>query len=239
MMGQPASVLVVEDEQDLAELIRFNLEREGYTTRHAASGRAALDEVRQSPPDLILLDRMLPEMSGDDVAHEVRRDNATSELPILMLTAKVEEADELVGFALGADDYVTKPFSMNLLMARISALLRRDRTSHSGGRVLCEGPFTLDQARHELRVHDQHADLTATEFRLFASLMLAGGRVMDRSTLIDRAMGRGIVVLDRTIDVHITSLRKKLSAADSEGQAGTWIHTTRGVGYSFRPPVEA
>jgi two-component system phosphate regulon response regulator PhoB len=238
MTMQSASVLVVEDEQDLADLIRFNLEREGYTARHVASGGAALDEVRQSPPDLILLDRMLPEMSGDEVATQIRRDASISSLPILMLTAKAEEADELVGFALGADDYVTKPFSMNLLMARIGAMLRRDRTSQVEGSVLREGPFTLDQARHELRVHDQRVDLTATEFRLLASLMSVSGHVKDRSSLIDGAMGRGTVVLDRTIDVHITSLRKKLSAADPDGRAGTWIHTIRGVGYSFRPPLE-
>lgn len=232
------TVLVVEDEQDLADLIAFNLEREGYTVRRAASGDAALADARRNPPDLMLLDRMLPSLSGDEVASEIRRDPSLAATPILMLTAKAEESDVLVGFALGADDYVTKPFSMKVLLARVNAMLRRgDGAPFDADAVLREGPFVLDRDRHELRVNDQPIGVTATEFRLLGTLMTASGRVLDRASLIDRVLGQGAVVLDRTIDVHITSLRKKLSAADASGDAAAWIQTVRGVGYSFRRPA--
>ncbi len=232
------TVLIVEDEHDLAELIAFNLQREGYGIRLVGSGDAALAEVRRDPPDLILLDRMLPGLSGDEVATEVRRDAAIASTPILMITAKAEESDVLVGFALGADDYVTKPFSMKVLLARVNAMLRRgEGPPAESGHVMREGPFVLDRDRHELRVNNQPIGVTATEFRLLGALMAASGRVLDRSCLIDRVLGQGAVVLDRTIDVHITSLRKKLGAADSSGSAAAWIQTVRGVGYSFRPPT--
>lgn len=230
------TILVVEDEQDLAEVICFNLEREGYQTRRSGSGDAALAEVRTHPPDLVLLDRMLPNISGDDVAGEMRRDPATAHIPILMLTAKAEESDELVGFALGADDYVTKPFSMKVLLARVIALLRRGDAQSTDSDTLAEGPFALDRNRHELKVNGQPIGVTATEFRLLGTLMSASGRVLDRSKLIDKVLGQGAVVLDRTIDVHITSLRKKLQSAAPDENLAAWIHTVRGVGYSFRPP---
>ena len=230
------TILVVEDEQDLAEVICFNLEREGYQTRRCASGDAALAEVRTHPPDLVLLDRMLPHVSGDDVANEMRKDGTTAHIPILMLTAKAEESDELVGFALGADDYVTKPFSMKVLLARVVALLRRGESQSTDADVVSEGPFALDHNRHELKVNGQSIGVTATEFRLLGTLMGASGRVLDRSKLIDKVLGQGAVVLDRTIDVHITSLRKKLQQTAPDQNLASWIHTVRGVGYSFRPP---
>ncbi|MCG8405140.1 MAG: response regulator transcription factor [Phycisphaerales bacterium] len=235
-MKNQKSILVVEDEQDLADLVCFNLEREGYTYRHAAAGDVALAEVKREPPDLILLDRMLPHMSGDEVASEVRRDPSTASIPIIMLTAKAEEADELVGFALGANDYVPKPFSMKVLLARVGAMLRREQGQVSESDSLQEGPFVLDRSRHELKLNGALVSVTATEFRLLDALMGASGRVMDRGRLVNKVLGQSAVVLDRTIDVHITSLRKKLMIADPSGDATAWIQTIRGVGYAFRRP---
>lgn len=234
--AQRKTILVVEDENDLAELICFNLQREGFATRRVDSGDKALEEVRKSPPDLILLDRMLPVMSGDEVAQEVRRSPATSSIPIIMITAKVEESDELVGFAIGADDYIGKPFSPKVLVARVTAMLRRGEAPAADSEVLREGPFALDWNRHEVKVEGVPIGVTATEFRLLGALMGASGRVLDRGTLIDKVLGQGAVVLDRTIDVHITSLRKKLASADPSTDHAAWIHTVRGVGYCFRPP---
>lgn len=230
------TILVVEDEQDLAELICFNLQRESYTTCYASTGDVALEQIRKSPPDLVVLDRMLPHVSGDEVASAMRKDSSTSQIPILMLTAKAEESDELVGFALGADDYVTKPFSMKVLLARISAMLRRGDAPTKSAEILREGPFELDRTRHELKVSGQLIGVTATEFRLLGVLMEASGRVLDRSALIDRVLGKSAVVLDRTIDVHITSLRKKVNLDKTDANPAAWIQTVRGVGYSFRSP---
>jgi two-component system phosphate regulon response regulator PhoB len=224
------SILLVEDEADLAELLTYNLEREGYTCRCARDGAKALAAAHRTPLDLILLDRMLPGVSGDEVAAQLKRDPRTSAIPIIMLTAKAEESDELVGFALGADDYVTKPFSMKLLLARVGAMFRRAESSESPRDVLVEGPIRLDLARHELTVSEIPVVVTATEFRLLKALMAAGGRVLDRSRLIDEVMGSGVIVTTRTVDVHITALRRKL------GETAGWIQTVRGVGYTFRPP---
>jgi DNA-binding response OmpR family regulator len=224
------AVLIVEDEADLAETLRFNLEREGYRARCAYDGRAALAEVRRHPPDLILLDRMLPGLSGDEVIAQLKHDPATSGIPVIMVTAKAEEADELVGFALGADDYVPKPFSMKLVLARVRAMLRRSDVLSSEPEVLAAGPIRLDEGRHAVGVEGADVALTATEFRLLKALMAADGRVLSRAQLIDAALGENVAVTDRTIDVHITSLRKKL------GSAAEWVQTIRGVGYTLREP---
>ncbi len=232
------SILVVEDENDLADLICYNLQREGYACRRAAAGDAALQEIKRKAPDLLLLDRMLPIMSGDQVAAQVRKDPATSLLPIIMLTAKVEESDELVGFALGANDYITKPFSMKVLVARVGAMFRRGDAQHQEQDILREGELSLDPNRHEIKINDTIVATTATEFRLLRALMEARGRVLDRSKLIDKVLGQGAVVLDRTIDVHITALRKKLTTIDSSGKTAACIHTIRGVGYAFRTSSE-
>jgi two-component system phosphate regulon response regulator PhoB len=226
------TVMVVEDETDLADSICFQLEREGYVCRRVRDGAAALVEVQRAAPDLVLLDRMLPRTSGDEVAQRLKRDPRTASIPIVMLTAKVEEVDELVGFALGADDYITKPFSMKLLLARVAAVLRRGEVSDESG-VLSGGPIRLDRGRHVATVQDEPVGLTATEFRLLSMLMAARGRVLERNHLIDSLRGSGAPVTTRTIDVHIAGLRKKLGAA-----AG-WVHTVRGVGYAFREPDEA
>ncbi len=226
------TILIVEDEADLAELLRLNLEREGYSCRVAGAGDEALAEARRHAPSLVLLDRMLPGLSGDEVAAILRRDPATANIPVIMLTAKVEESDELVGFALGADDYVTKPFSMKVLLARVRSIFRRTMLMETDLDTLRTGPFQLTPSRHELTVDGQPVQLTATEFRLLKALMVARGRVRNRDQLIDTAFGVGVAITDRTVDVHVTALRKKLGAS-----AG-WIQTVRGVGYTFREPQE-
>lgn len=227
--------MIVEDETDLAGLIRHNLEREGYVCRCAVAGNEAMAQIGREPPDLILLDRMLPGLSGDEVAAQVKRNAQTASIPILMLTAKAEEADQLVGFALGADDYVTKPFSMKVLLARVAALLRRSETPQADteAEVIAVGPFQMTPSHHELTIDGQPVVLTATEYRLLKVLMRGRGRVLSRVQLINTVLGPDAVVTDRTIDVHVTALRRKL------GSAAAWIHTVRGVGYAFRQPAEA
>ena len=229
-MRAARTVLVVEDEVDLVDLLRYNLEREGYAVRATSDGATALVEVKRQPPDLILLDRMLPGMSGDEVIAQLRRDPQTAAIPVIMLTAKAEESDALVGFAIGADDYVTKPFSMKLLLARVAAVLRRSEATDAQQDVVMLGPIRLDASRYEVCVHDAPVQLTTTEFKLLRALMSAGGRVLTRGQLIDHVLGTGVAVTDRTIDVHITALRRKL------GDAAGWVQTIRGVGYTFREP---
>lgn len=231
-MKTPKTILVVEDEADLRELICFNLEREGYRCRQAVDGDKALAEITKSIPNLVILDRMLPNKSGDEVLTQLRRDQRTAAIPVLMLTAKADESDELVGFALGADDYVTKPFSMKALIARVGALLRRSQegVSNADEGVLSDGPVTLDAERHSVSVEGKVITLTTTEFRLLKAIMSAGGRLRSREQLIDAALGPNVAVVDRTIDVHIAALRKKL------GSAAAWIQTVRGAGYIWRMP---
>jgi two-component system, OmpR family, phosphate regulon response regulator PhoB len=225
------NILVVEDEADLAELVCFNLQREGYDCRCVADARAALEEVKTRHPDLIVLDRMLPGLSGDAVAKQLKSSQATNAIPILMLTAKVEESAQLTGFALGADDYVTKPFSTSVLIARINAILRRTTEAGEAGDVITVGPVHVDVARHEVIVSGLPVQLTATEFGILRVLMSAKGRVLDRDKLISSVLGPTVAVTDRTIDVHIAALRKKL------GDGANWIQTIRGAGYTFRAPA--
>jgi two-component system phosphate regulon response regulator PhoB len=226
------SILVVEDESDLASTLCYQLERAGFRCRIAPDGHSAIAQVQQQLPDLVILDRMLPGISGDQVAMRLRSDARTARIPIIMLTARAEETDELIGFALGADDYVRKPFSMKLLLARIEALLRRQEGLSSSADVLHVGPIVLDRERHEVTVEGRPVTLTVTEFRLLSALLLARGRVLSRDQLIDAALGTTAVVTERTIDVHVSALRKKL------GEAGRWVRTIRGVGYALRAPAE-
>lgn len=232
-MSNGKTILVVEDETDLLDAVCYHLQRDGYTCRRATDGAQALAEISKSIPDAIILDRMMPRMSGDEVARKLRSDPRTASIPILMLTAKSDEADELVGFAIGADDYVHKPFSVKLLSARVAATLRRKQGEARTGDVLTAGPIVLDRLRHEVTVASEPIQLTAAEFRALAALMAARGRVLDREQLLDATVGAGVAVTQRTIDVHIASLRKKL------GTAAGWIQTIRGVGYALRnPPTE-
>lgn len=231
-MPSGKTVLIIEDEVDLADLVSFHLQKEGYVCRRQFDGQSGLAEVQRDPPDLIILDRMLPRLSGDELLQRLKRDTRTASIPVLMLTAKVEETDELVGFAMGADDYVRKPFSMKLLLARVAAILRRKEAPDAGGELLSGGPVILDRGRHEVTVDGAPIGLTATEFRVLSALMSARGRVLDREQLLDQVVGSGVAVTNRTIDVHVAALRRKL------GVAAGWIQTVRGVGYTFREPTE-
>jgi two-component system phosphate regulon response regulator PhoB len=231
-MAGHENILIVEDETDLADLLTYHLEREGYTCRRVEDGERAVAEAYRQPPDLIILDRMLPGLSGDDVSAKLKRDMRTAGVPIIMLTAKAADDDELVGFALGADDYIRKPFSVKLLLARVAAVLRRREQAAGARDVLTVGGFVLDHGRHEVVVDGQPLELTATEFRILAALMAARGRVLTREQLIDAAVGHGAAVTNRAMDVHIAALRKKL------GRGADYVHTVRGVGYAFRQPEQ-
>lgn len=230
-------ILVVEDEKDLNDLIKINLERNGYQAFTAGDGNTALEIAAREIPDLILLDLMMPGIDGTEVARRLKADPATANIPIVMLTAKSEETDVVVGLTIGADDYVTKPFSMKILLARLSTVLRRkDPATASGGvdssALLKAGALTIDPSKHEVTVNGTQVKLTLTEFKLLSALVTARGRVLSRDQLMDKAMGVDISVTDRAIDVHVTAIRKKL------GEASYLIHTVRGVGYRLADSAE-
>ena len=221
-------ILIVEDERDMADLVVTRLRREGYTVDVAHDGIEGLNQIRSEPPDLVLLDIMLPGMSGTEIAAKLRDDLRTVGVPIIMLTAKSEESDIVVGLKFGADDYVTKPFSMSVLTARIDALLRRAASAPASDKAaLKAGPLLIDQQRHLVELEGKPLTLTLTEFRILAALVTANGRVMTRNQLMDQAIGLDVVITDRNIDVHVTMLRRKL------GKARDCIQTVRGVGYRF------
>jgi len=222
-----AHILVVDDEPDLLELVRFNLAQAGFQVDTALSGREALDKLKASPPDLLVLDLMLPDVSGNDICRQIRSDGALADLPIVMLTAKSEEVDRVVGFELGADDYVPKPFSPRELTLRVRAVLRRRAAAPSSGTIIEHGRLRIDADRHRCFVEGEEIELTAKEFRLLATLMGRPGRVMTRERLLDEVWGSEITVTSRTIDTHLKRLREKL------GPAGDLIETVRGVGYRF------
>jgi len=210
----------------MAELVAMRLRREGYLVEVAPDGLRALETIRAAAPDLAIVDIMLPVLSGTDLVTELRQDPRTSTVPIIMMTAKGEETDIVVGLRLGADDYVTKPFSMSVLVARVAAVLRRAAAMREGAKGLRRfGPITLDADRHVVEVGGRPVDLTVTEFRLLTALAGARGRVLNRNQLVDQAIGINAVVTDRTVDVHLTALRRKL------GEARACIQTVRGVGY--------
>lgn len=228
------SILVVEDERDLAEMLQFQLEKAGYGVLSVTDGRAALARIEKSSPDLVLLDLMIPEVSGTEVATRLRSNPKTASIPIIMLTAKSDEVDVLVGLTVGADDYITKPFSMKVLLARIEAVLRRSAASAASGNSanLRLGPISISQDTHEVTVDGEAVRLTLTEFRILAALATAQGRVLSRHVLMSKAMGPGVTVTERTIDVHVTAIRRKL------GEHGNLIRTVRGVGYRATPEPE-
>ncbi len=227
-MSTRKTILVVDDERDIAELLTYNLKRAGFDVIVASSGRQALAAVEARVPDLIVLDVMLPELSGVEVAGRLRANPRAAHVPIVMLTAKTEEVDQIVGLTMGADDYVTKPFSMKVFLARVEAVLRRtQRTAplSSEERMITLGPVSCNPETHETSVDGTPIKLTLTEFRLLTSLIQANGRVLSRATLMSKAMGPGVTVTERTIDVHVTAIRKKL------GASANMIKTVRGVGY--------
>ena len=220
-----SSVVVIEDEPDLAELVRFHLSQASFSVEVAHSGRAGLEAIRRARPALVILDLMLPDLSGTDVCRELRADPKLRDLPVLMLTARSGEVDRVVGFELGADDYVTKPFSPRELVLRVRAILRRTEGEPQRTPVLRRGALQIDAERHRCTVDGSVIDLTAKEFRLLEVLMSRPGHVSTRQRLLDEVWGSDITVTERTIDTHLKRLREKL------GAAGDLIETVRGVGY--------
>jgi two-component system phosphate regulon response regulator PhoB len=230
-MSKP-KILVIEDERSLVEVLSYNLEREGFEVLFAHDGQDGLRQAQVKLPDLVVLDLMLPLKGGLEVCRELRQGSRTREIPIIMVTAKAEESDQLVGFATGADDYVTKPYSMKVLVQRIKKELRRRQLQDepSSTNVYQSQGVVIDRHRHRALYHDDELTLTPTEFRLLETLLRQAGRAFTRHELMDAAIGADAVVLERTIDVHVKSLRKKL------GEAADLIETVRGVGYRFREP---
>lgn len=220
-----ARVLIVEDEADIANLIQFHIAREGYTAQIAASGRLALEAVEQNKPDLIILDIMLPDLDGLEVCRKIKRSPDTATIPILMVSARGEESDIVVGLELGAEDYVTKPFSPRVLMARVKAVMRR-REGESGKEIaLGSGDILIDPARHTVQVGGEMIELTLTQYRLLHFLAVRPGFVRTRDQIVAAVRGEGTVLSSRAIDVHVAALRQKL------GDKGEIIETVRGVGY--------
>lgn len=220
-------VLIVEDERDLVEVLTYNLHREGFDTIVAYDGNEGLRKAQTQLPDLILLDIMLPGMSGIDICREIRGSERTRHIPIIVISARSEESDQIVGFSLGADDYVTKPFSSKVLIQKIKALQRRMESGSETSDVIEHLSVRIDRSRHRAFHEEKELDLTPTEFRLLEVMLRQPGRAFNRHELMDAAIGEGAIVLERTIDVHIKTLRRKLGEMDL-------IETVRGVGYRFR-----
>jgi two-component system, OmpR family, alkaline phosphatase synthesis response regulator PhoP len=232
---QHPRVLVVEDERDVAELIRYNLSKEGYDVIVTPTGADALKEARAARPDVVLLDIMVPQLNGWEVCRRLKQDAETCTIPVIMVTGRVEEGDKVLGFEMGADDYVTKPFSPRELLARIRAVARRGAPASSEKKVLVKiGELEIDRYRFEVRVKGRPIELTPKEFELLAILAGAPGRVFGREELLDAVWGRDGFVEPRTVDVHLARLRAKFAAARLPVPA---IETVRGVGYRFREPA--
>ena len=230
-----AHILVVDDEPDISALVAYHLARDSYRVRTAADGSEALRAVESELPDLMVLDLMLPGMSGIDVLGELRQRPETRDLPVILLTARKEEQDRVEGLRLGADDYIAKPFSPQEVVLRVAAVLRRVQQSPptaKGGKIVRVGPFVVDVGAARAEVSGRLLDLTPTEFRLLTTLMERRGRVQSRRQLLEAAWDVTADVATRTVDMHVQRLRAKLESA------GDWVETVRGFGYRFRkePP---
>lgn len=226
-------VLVVDDEEDILELVRFNLSKEGYEVKCTTTGEAAIESVRAAQPDLMVLDLMLPGMDGLEVTRFLKNNPDTRNIPIVMLTAKTEESDVLTGLEMGADDYVTKPFSPKILAARVKAVLRRDvAVSPEGDPPVRVHNLVVHPGRHEVLVNDKPVMLTFTEFGILNVLVRRPGWVFTRTQLMDEARAGEQSATDRSVDVQVVGLRRKL------GPAGTYIETVRGVGYRFKDAID-
>ena len=221
------NILIVEDEPEIREMLRFSLERAGYRVEEAADSESALRYLSNTIPHLVLVDWMLPGMSGTDLVRKIRADKSIQEMPIIMLTARGAESDKLVGFELGIDDYITKPFSPKELQARIKAILKRTGQNESA-RLVCKD-LCLDTSAHELTIADQPVQIGPTEYKMLEFLLRNQGRVFSREQLLDHVWGRTIYVEERTVDVHILRVRKLLSPFGYD----RCIQTVRGVGYRF------
>jgi two-component system, OmpR family, phosphate regulon response regulator PhoB len=229
-MPQPR-ILIIEDERGLIQSLTWYFNREGYETVVASDGQEGLRKAQTHIPDVILLDLMLPGLSGLEVCRELRSSDRTREIPIIIITARAEETDQVVGFSMGADDYVTKPFSNKVLLQRIKALLRRIEGGTEQNDLVEHMGIRIDRVRHQVTVGKDRLELTPTEFKLLEVMLRQPGRAFSRHQLMDAAIGEGSIVLERTIDVHVKTLRKKLAA---KGTPGDMIETVRGVGYRFR-----
>jgi|SRR5215831_10502075 len=223
--GSGRKILIIEDETDVADLLTLNLRKAGYKISTATDGASGLQKARNNKPDFIILDLMLPKMSGLEVCRILKSDTATAQMPILMLTAKAEEVDRIVGLEFGADDYVTKPFSPREIVLRIRAILRRGEKADES---LSAGPISIDPARHEVRVNGKLVHLTSIEFKLLRALIQRRGRVQERDRLLNDVWGYESVIDTRTVDTHVRRLREKL------GKAGDAVETVRGFGYRLR-----
>lgn len=224
-----SKILVIEDDRSISEILVYNLDKAGYEVTLAIDGRDGVNQAQLKLPDIVLLDVMLPIIDGVEVCRRLRSKPETASAIIIMLTAKTEEADQLIGFSVGADDYVTKPFSVRVLMERIKALQRRKTAKvDDDNDIVTRAGITLDRRRYRVNVDGQLVELTKSEFRLLDTLIRQPGRAFDRTELIDSALGEDTLVLERTIDVHIRALRKKI------GPNADAIETVRGVGYRFR-----
>ncbi|HEY4222473.1 MAG TPA: response regulator transcription factor [Myxococcota bacterium] len=230
-------ILIVEDEPDLGAVLDYNLKREGYDTRVAETGARALEIIAADKPSLVLLDLMLPDMAGVEICRRLKQSDALRAIPVIMLTARGEEIDRVVGFEVGADDYMVKPFSVRELLLRIQAVLRRAQPSAAAS---SEGPpaavqfgrLFVDEGAHRVRVDGSDIALTALEFRLLTTLLARKGRVQTRDTLLNDVWGMSADVTTRTVDTHVKRLREKL------GHAGAYVETLRGVGYRFAERAE-
>jgi len=222
-------ILIVDDEADIIELVEYNLRREQYDTRAAKDGMAALRSAREEQPDLILLDLMLPGVHGLEVCRQLKAAKETAHIPVIMLTAKGEETDVVTGLEMGADDYVAKPFSMRLLLARIRAVLRRAASvQEAAPRTIRLHGLVIDDERHEVVLHGQPLQLTLTEYKILRFLARHSGRVFTRTQILDNIQDEQVLVVDRAIDVHVAAVRRKM------GKSADLIETIRGVGYRFK-----
>ncbi len=229
-----ARILVVEDEKDLQEVLAYNLRQAGHTAIVVGGGKDALAAVTEHRPDLLLLDLMLPDVSGVEICRRLKGDPLTRELPIVMVTAKGDEVDRVVGFELGADDYVVKPYSLRELLLRVDAVLRRTAPGPVSGEhgMMVFAKLRIDRDAHRVWVDDEEVTLTALELRLLSTLLERRGRVQSRPALLDDVWGMSGEVTTRTVDTHVKRLREKL------GSAGPYIETVRGVGYRFTPAAD-
>jgi two-component system, OmpR family, alkaline phosphatase synthesis response regulator PhoP len=229
------TILIVEDEHDLIKLLKYNLEKEGFRVNYTTEGSLALAEIRRDEPDLVILDLMLPGVDGLEVCRQLRRHEKYASLPILMLTARGEEADRVVGLEIGADDYVTKPFSMRELIARVRALLRRHEPAATTRATIQRGALLIDPSAHSVVVAGRSVALSALEFRLLHHLASHPGMVFSRDQLLDRVWGNDRSVTQRSVDVYVRRVREKI---EHQPQEPTYVQTVHGVGYRFATGTE-
>jgi two-component system phosphate regulon response regulator PhoB len=222
------NIIVVEDEPDILDVLCYNLKKEGFGVESSMNGSQGLALIQQTRPDLVLLDLMLPGMDGLEICRQLKQQKRTRQIPIIMVTAKGEESDVVLGLGIGADDYIAKPFSPKELVARVRAVIRRSEGNQPQTDVIQVDGLLIDADKHKVTLNDAEIKFTATEFRLLHFLASNPGRVFSRELLLDRAFGSDVVVVDRNVDVHIRAIRKKIDSKQD------FIETVRGVGYRFR-----